>query len=75
MCRLLFKGDKGLQGNEGKRVSTFEAFMVSLASRVGTGNLRTRYRLIKGQPFEMLQPSIVLKAKVREPKVSRGAYS
>ena len=39
MCRLLFKGDKGLQGNEGKRVSTFEAFMVSLASRVGTGNL------------------------------------
>ena len=42
---------------------------------VGTGNLRTRYRLIKGQPFEMLQPSIVLKAKVREPKVSRGAYS
>ena len=40
MCRLLFKGDKGLQGNEGKRVSTLEAFMVSLASRVGTGSRR-----------------------------------
>ena len=39
MCRLLFRGDKGLQGNGGKRVSTLEAFMVSLASRVGTGNL------------------------------------
>ena len=39
MCRLLFKCDKGLQGNGGKRVSTLEAFMVSLASRVGTGNL------------------------------------
>lgn len=39
MCRLLFKGDRGLQGNGEKRVSTLEAFMVSLASRVGTGNL------------------------------------
>ena len=28
MCRLLFKGDKGLQGNEGKRVSTLEAFSI-----------------------------------------------
>lgn len=39
MCRLLFKCDRGLQGNGEKRVSTLEAFMVSLASRVGTGNL------------------------------------
>ena len=28
MCRLLFKGDKGLQDNEGKRVSTLEAFSI-----------------------------------------------
>ena len=28
MCRLLFKGDKGLQGNEGKKVSTLEAFSI-----------------------------------------------
>ena len=28
MCRRLFKGDKGLQGNEGKRVSTIEAFSI-----------------------------------------------
>ena len=39
MFKLLFKGDKGKQGSGEKRVSTFEAFMVSLASRVGTGNL------------------------------------
>ena len=39
MFKLLFKGDKGKQGSGEKRVSAFEAFMVSLASRVGTGNL------------------------------------
>ena len=37
--RLLFKADKGKLNTEEKRVSAFEAFMVSLASRVGTGNL------------------------------------
>ena len=39
MFRLLFKADKGKLNTEEKRVSAFEAFMVSLASRVGTGNL------------------------------------
>lgn len=39
MFRLLFKADKGNLNTEEKRVSAFEAFMVSLASRVGTGNL------------------------------------
>lgn len=39
MFRLLFKGDKGNLNDGEKRVSAFEAFMVSLASRVGTGNL------------------------------------
>lgn len=39
MFRLLFKGDKGNLHDGEKRVSAFEAFMVSLASRVGTGNL------------------------------------
>lgn len=39
MFRLLFKGDKGNLNEGEKRVSAFEAFMVSLASRVGTGNL------------------------------------
>ena len=34
MCRLLFKGDKGLQGNGGKRVSTLEAFMVFRKSAI-----------------------------------------
>lgn len=39
MFKLLFKADKGKLNTEEKRVSAFEAFMVSLASRVGTGNL------------------------------------
>ncbi len=39
MFRLLFKRDKGKQNKEEKRVSAFAAFMISLASRVGTGNL------------------------------------
>ena len=39
MFRLLFKGDKDNLHDGEKRVSAFEAFMVSLASRVGTGNL------------------------------------
>ena len=39
MFRLLFHKDQGKVGKGGKRVSAFEAFMVSLASRVGTGNL------------------------------------
>ena len=39
MFRLLFYKDQGKVGKGGKRVSAFEAFMVSLASRVGTGNL------------------------------------
>ena len=39
MFRLLFKGDKGNLNDGEKRVSAFEVFMVSLASRVGTGNL------------------------------------
>ena len=39
MFRLLFKAVKGKLNTEEKRVSAFEAFMVSLASRVGTGNL------------------------------------
>ena len=39
MFRLLFKADKGKLNTAEKRVSAFEAFMVSLASRVGTGNL------------------------------------
>ena len=34
MCRLLFKGDKGLQGNGEKRVSTLEAFMVFRKSAI-----------------------------------------
>lgn len=37
-CRLLFKGDESPVNGE-KHVSSFQAFAVSLASRVGTGNL------------------------------------
>lgn len=36
MFRLLFEGDKGAKG---KHISSFQAFNVSLASRIGTGNL------------------------------------
>lgn len=39
MARLLFKQDDGLAEKGQKRVSAFQAFMVSLAARVGTGNL------------------------------------
>ncbi|MGN0201679.1 MAG: alanine/glycine:cation symporter family protein [Candidatus Cryptobacteroides sp.] len=39
MFRLLFHKDEGRLGRGGRRVNSFEAFMVSLASRVGTGNL------------------------------------
>ena len=35
MCRLLFDSNKA----SGKHISSFEAFNVSLASRIGTGNL------------------------------------
>jgi AGCS family alanine or glycine:cation symporter len=35
MCRLLFESNK----KEGKQISSFQAFAVSIASRVGTGNL------------------------------------
>jgi len=38
-CRLLFKSDDGEAKPGEKRVSSFQAFAVSLASRVGTGNL------------------------------------
>ncbi|MBQ7222389.1 MAG: alanine:cation symporter family protein [Bacteroidales bacterium] len=37
-CRLLFKGDDASAKGE-KHISSFQAFAVSLASRVGTGNL------------------------------------
>ncbi len=36
-CRLLFRSNDGPA--EGKHVSSFQAFAISLASRVGTGNL------------------------------------
>lgn len=36
-CRLLFHSNDG--PSEGKHVSSFQAFAISLASRVGTGNL------------------------------------
>lgn len=39
MLRLLFSSTDGNKENGKKRVSSFEAFTVSLASRVGTGNL------------------------------------
>lgn len=39
MFRLLFKQDDGLTPKGHKKVSAFQAFMVSLAARVGTGNL------------------------------------
>lgn len=39
MLRLLFNSTDGNKENGKKRVSSFEAFTVSLASRVGTGNL------------------------------------
>lgn len=38
-CRLLFKSKDGSARDGEKRVSSFQAFAVSLASRVGTGNL------------------------------------
>lgn len=38
-CRLLFKSNDGTVKEEEKHVSSFQAFAVSLASRVGTGNL------------------------------------
>ncbi len=39
MLRLLFNSTDGNKKNDKKLVSSFEAFTVSLASRVGTGNL------------------------------------
>lgn len=39
MLRLLFKQDDGFSSPGQKKVSAFQAFMVSLAARVGTGNL------------------------------------
>lgn len=38
-CRLLFKSKDGPVKNGEKHISSFQAFAVSLASRVGTGNL------------------------------------
>lgn len=39
MVRLLTSTNRTKEGQEGKHVSSFQAFVVSLGSRVGTGNL------------------------------------
>lgn len=39
MCRLLVSREGTEAGRMGHRISSFQAFMVSIASRVGTGNL------------------------------------
>ena len=39
MIRLLFQNSQTGNGNSNKRISSFQAFVVSLATRIGTGNL------------------------------------
>lgn len=39
MVRLLLQSDKGGASRRGRHISSFQAFIVSLASRIGTGNL------------------------------------
>lgn len=39
MFRLAFRSNKGVPGSNRRSISSFEAFIISLASRVGVGNL------------------------------------